>query len=145
MKFLQKNHLKCLTAYEHIPNGVIFVSLISRITNPPGGKSNINFIFGDGSQTTQSNSAVNRCQEERMRSNIFTTQSNERTLPTTITEQTSNTTSPIKTESSSMESSPKKSSLDELKLYSAGWGRPEKLSHKRPHPLSIRNKESHIF
>lgn len=80
-----------------------------------------------------------------MRSNIFTTQSNERALPTAITEQTSNPTSPSKTESSSMGSSPKKSSLDELKLYSAGWGRPEKLSHKRPHPLSIRNKESHIF
>ena len=142
-KLLQKT-LNVWLAYEYAPNIVVFVLFIFRITNPPGGKSNINFIFGDDSQPAQSNSSVNRCQEERMRSNIFATHNNERN-PTTITEQLSNPTSPNKTKSSLADSSPQKSSLDKLELYSAGWGRPEKISHKRPHPLSIRNKESHIF
>ena len=116
----------------------------SRVINPPGGKCNIN-IFEELPETTSALSIrMNKCQEERTRSNVFSYSTNDRMVspkPVNINEA----------ENESPKSSPTKqpsSPIDYSSLpgiFPSSMHYPEKIKQKRHSQLAIKNTRSHIF
>jgi len=112
-----------------------------RVINPPGGKCSIN-LFGDVCTEVQQppSNTVNQCQTERTRSHVFTSDEE-------MDKSLEDANKKLEDESESPINSPKKSMPNKESIFpssNSNWC-PERISQKRQHPLSIRNKQSNIF
>lgn len=115
-----------------------------RVINPPGGKCSINLF--EEELEPQNIIPINKCQEARMKSQVFCTVKNEE--PESTKSVNNNERIVDRNESNGASTPPKETDIATEPLSGifpcAPWS-PMKVQQKRQSPFALRNNQSHIF